>query len=148
MINKEYIYGLLADKKLDQYWKQRVLDSIASIEIVFEVKLVNTDIARKRIPIDQIRVACFEEMNMEYAEEIVDQYSYETLAPVTVIRYEDNYVLYMGSVRAILFSHYINAVDCIVVNCQTEKVKKFIQAAKYSLSIWSFNNGTIYSEIN
>lgn len=148
MINEKYISRLLADKKLTQYWKQRVIDSIASIEIVFEVTLTNEDITRKRIPINQIMVACFEEMNMEYAKEIVNQYSYETLAPVTVIRYEDYYVLYMGSVRAILFSHYINAVDCIVVNCQSEKVKKFIQGAKYSLSIWSFDNGTIYSENN
>ena len=70
MINEKYISRLLADKKLTQYWKQRVIDSIASIEIVFEVILTNEDITRKRIPINQIMVACFEEMNMESSRTI------------------------------------------------------------------------------
>ncbi len=138
MIDEKYIYRLMADKKLNQHWKKRIIDSIASIEIVFGLELVNTDITRRTIPINQIKVACFEEMDMEYARKVVGKHSYETLAPATVIQYEEHYALYMGSVRSILFSHYINAVDCIVVDCQTEKVKRFIEEAKYPLSFWSF----------
>ena len=137
MVDKSYIYSFLSDKKISLHWKEKVYNSIASIELVFNVQIKKSDITRKFLRTNQILIACPEEMNIEYAKEISGKLSFETLAPVTVIEYKNQYILYMGSVRALLFTQYIGVVDCLIVKCDSERVKKYYNETSDKLSSWS-----------
>ena len=128
------ILKILENKELNEDWRRKVVNSVRSIEMVFQTELFVGDLSHTTLPPEELWVNCEEEIDLEYADKIEDTLSVGRLAPITVVEYGGKHVVYMGSVRAVLFCRYKKAVECIVVKLHTDRAEVFLNAAKKRLS--------------
>ena len=128
------ILKILEKKELSEDWRRKVVNSVHSIDIVFQTQVSAGDLNHCILTPNQIWVNCEEEIDLDYAAKIQDTLSVERLAPITAVEYGGKHVIYMGSVRAVLFCRYQQAVECIVVKLHTDRAKIFFDTAKKRLS--------------
>jgi len=128
------VRGYMEGKQLDESWRRKVLNSVSSIGIVFQAEIGPEDLTLCQLKPEQLWVNCEEEIDLPYADAIEQTLSVAQLAPITVVEYQGKQIIYMGSVRAVLYCRYQKAVDCIVVKLRTENAAAFSDAAHKRLS--------------
>lgn len=128
------VRGFLTDRELDEFWRQKVVNSVQSIDVVFRTQVSPDDVRFCQLTPQQLWVNCEEEIDLPYADTLEPTLSVRRLAPITVVEYQGRYAIYMGSVRAVLFCRYQKIVDCIVVRLHTDRAAAFFHAAQKRLS--------------
>ncbi len=123
---------LLKDVKID---KERVRKSIYAILNMYGLKLEDVSITRRNLNPSEIFVAASEECNLENAKRIMKQKYQNVLpAPITIMRYKDKNVLFMGSNRSVIFILKGKMPDCIIVKVPgTIKEPVIVSEAKQTL---------------
>ena len=128
------VRSFLAHKELDEFWQQKVVNSVRSIDVVFRTQVDVQDVQLCQLTPQQLWVNCEEEIDLPYAASLEPTLSVQRLAPITVVEYQGKHTIYMGSVRAVLFCRYQKIVDCIVVKLHTGHAAAFSDAAQKRLS--------------
>lgn len=126
------INELLKDVKID---KERVLQSINQIAKLYDLKIEDLDISRKRLDPSEIYVAAVEECNINVAKELVNTKYKDTMpAPITILDYKGKYVLFKGSNRSVVFVLKGQDPDCIIVKLPENMPEpKIVLEAKQTL---------------
>lgn len=137
-----HLLSLLEDID-DIYWKQRITNSVLSIEYLFDLEITTEEISRKAISPNIIQVAALDELDLPHAHESIQEYG-TTPPPVTIIQRNDVFYLFMGSVRALVYSLSGKLVDAIVVNVSRSKKTAFpIDEAKVFLGEFITQNTAV-----
>lgn len=131
-MDEKQIDNLLKDVKID---KERVKQSIYTILHMYNFKLEDVSISRKKLDPLQIFVAAVEECNLEDAKRIMKEKYLDILpAPITVLEFRKKYFLFMGSNRSIIFVLKGKVPDCIIVKIpDTIKKPAIVSEAKLTL---------------
>jgi len=120
--------------ELDEPWRRKVINSVDSMSIVFNTQIASEDVQFMQLMPECLWVNCDEEIDICLADVIENKLSIHQLAPITVVEYKGKYIIYMGSVRAVLFCRFQGIVNCIVVKLYTKNVEAFVDCAQKRLS--------------
>jgi hypothetical protein len=126
--------AILLDDIDNIYWKNRILNSIRSLELLICQEIRGSDIKRESIDPNKLRVVALDELNVLDAR----KYLKETKCappPITAIYYQDAYYLFMGSIRAIEFVLLGKLIDSISVTFNEDIPNKpiYILNAQFTL---------------
>lgn len=123
---------LVLKNKIDQYWLQRITDSIYNIGILLKTYIIPNNISHQLIKSDELFVIAEEELNFKHAYECIQKYS-ENPPPVTVIEYNGIKYLFMGSVRALMYGLSGDHINCVVVKLNEVMNSNFLLSANKTL---------------
>ena len=131
-MEEKQIDNLLKDVKID---KKKVKRSIYIILHMYNLKLEDAFVYRKKLDSSQLLVAAVEECNLKDAEKIMEEkYPNILPAPITVLEFRKKYILFMGSNRSIIFILKDKMPDCIIVKIpDTVKEPVIVSEAKQTL---------------
>jgi hypothetical protein len=127
-----HIKRLLHDIR-DEYWKRRIVNSVRGIEILFNLELREEEIWRDRIPAESLWTAATDEVDVPRAKAVLDTYN-KNPPPITTIRYNALYYLFMGTDRALAYALTDQLIDSIVVDVsRTNRISVLISEARTTL---------------
>lgn len=112
-MDEKQIDELLKDVRID---KERVKKSIYNVLHMYNLKLEDISVSRKKLDPSQLFVAAVEECNLEDAKRIMKEKYFNILpAPITVLEFRKKYFLFMGSNRSVIFVLKGKMPDCVII---------------------------------
>lgn len=126
------IDSLLKNVALD---RERIKQSILNILDLFNLSPNDITITRMEVDPDCIYVSATEECDVQKAKELSKtKYKNKLPAPITIVKYRNKHVIFMGSNRSIVFTLKGSNPDSIVVKLTDAiEMPKMIAEAKHTL---------------
>jgi hypothetical protein len=116
----------------DDYWKERIKNSVLAVTEIYELTPEETLIFRETISPENLYIAAVEECVLENARKHLEN-NFGVGTPLTVIRHKGKNVLFMGSSRSLQYLLQNKNPDCLVINLPDHLNPKIVSEATASL---------------